>query len=214
MIRTINTCITIKLWENHILICRLVKRWLIGDCLMHCLVLNFRWSHMSAQYLKNYIFLPAKKHNLFSAFFTSIVRSFGCAVFQQAPGHIKLQNCIPHVDFHETWGSCTTLARLSYFHTQGCHKMVLRIRKTDPSAAACQSYKLRTSSVVIRFTAFLRQPCNKGQGHRAAVLRHSQAIYFSANSYVSRTNTLLVLQQPCVPPAVCVIIRLHKWTYR
>ena len=70
------------------------------------------------------------------------------------------------------------------------------------------------------YVAFLRQPCNKAQGHCTVIMRQSCYIHVSENSYTTRKNTLHVLQQPCVPcsslAAVlhalqqsCVLIRLH-----
>ena len=54
-----------------------------------------------------------------------------------------------------------------------------------------------TSRAVIQFVAFLWQPCNKAQYHCTVIMWHLLAKFLSASCYITRTNTLRVLQQPC-----------------
>ena len=54
---------------------------------------------------------------------------------------------------------------------------------------------MQTQLVVLCFIAFLRQPCNKVQGKRVAVLRHLRVKYLSASSYVSRKSLVIKLHK-------------------
>ena len=69
------------------------------------------------------------------------------------------------------------------------------IRRTVPALQPCGPMIVQFSAVVVRFAAFLRQPCNKTHGYLAVDLRLSQALTnaWVANCYVSHTNTLRAL---------------------
>ena len=92
-------------------------------------------------------------------------------------------------------------------HMQGCRKTVMQnlqdCRKKKKRYGVrflhcSRAVIVRFSAVVIRFPTFLRQPCDKAHGYLAVVLRPRKTYAWLANYYVSRTNTLRVLQQSCV----------------
>ena len=90
------------------------------------------------------------------------------------------------------------LAPLSNVHMQDCRKMVVQICKTVASEALRQKCKLRLLYVLQHSCGShaIKRKVFTLHGNPAAVLQHSQAKYLSASSYISRMNTLCVLQQP------------------
>ena len=132
-----------------------------------------------------------------------------------------------HIQFHtesQNESQSYDIRTISSCHMQGCRKTVMQnlqdCRKTKRYVVrfphCSRAVIVRFSVVVVRFAAFLRQPCDKAHGHLAIVLR-------LAKNYVSHTNTLHVLQHSrgslaCLAAVLRLSENAHKsqrkWTCR
>ena len=82
------------------------------------------------------------------------------------------------------------LSQVGHTDLQDCHKC--------GHASVMQTLSSHMFRSIL--AAAIQQSTRSLHGNRVAVLQHSQPKYPSVSSYVSRMNTLRVLQKPCSSP--------------